>query len=110
MKKQTTKITSTIKPNPEIFNHSGVGRKGFKPLKHKEDGSNFTDIEYFELLGKRIEELDKNNSGILPVNYEKYGYDRDTVKVAKQVLQAKQEGRPDSEIKEFLSLCIDFSK
>ena len=109
MKNQVAKV-NTIKPNPSLFNHKGVGRKGFKPLKHK-DGTPLSDIEYFQLLAKRAEEIDKENAGSsLPVMYEKYGIDRDTVNIAKQVDRALKEGRPMNEIKDFLGLCIDFDK
>lgn len=105
MKKKNTPV---IRPNPQIFNKK-VGRTSFKGLKHK-DGENFTDIEYFELLAKRVEEIEKENQNNKFINYSDYGFDNDCVKVAKQINEALKEGRPQKEIKDFLALCIDFEK
>ena len=106
--KKVAKV-STIKPNPTLFNHRGVGRKGYKPLKHK-DGTPFTDIEYFELLNERVKEIEKEQAGNTFINYEEYGFDRDTVEIAKQVGKALDEKRPEKEIRDFLGACIDFNK
>lgn len=108
--KRKAKIKNTVKPNPNLFNHSKVGRTPFKPLKHK-DGSPFTDIEYFELLGKKVEELEKNNPNPnLPVDFQSHGLDPQVVAFTKTVCEAIKEGRPESEITAYITQSIDYDK
>lgn len=91
--------------NTEIFKHSKVGRGDYRGLMHS-NGRPYSDIEYFELLGRRAEELDKLNNTRMPTNYG--NYDRDVIAVAKQVVKALDEGYSHDEINHFLKQCIVF--
>lgn len=96
-----------IKPNPKLFINATVGRTAYKPLEHK-DGRQYDDVDYFELLGRKCEELDKQNPyKNVPTDYGQY--DRDVVNVAKQVCKAIDDGTPRNEIQMFLNRCIDLN-
>lgn len=91
--------------NKEVFKYSRVGRGDYRGLMHK-NGQPFSDIEYFELLGRRAIEIDKLNNTRMPTNYG--NYDRDVVAVAKQVVKALDEGYSHDEINNFIKQCIVF--
>lgn len=96
----------------KIYSKSKVGRQSFKPLLHK-DGSIYTDIEYFELLGRKaiqLEEDQKEKNPNIPVNYNDFGYDLNVMKVAKQVAKAIDENRSTEEINGFIQSCIDYNE
>ena len=100
--------TNKIKPSANLFKNSHAGRFDYNPLQHK-DGRDFDDIDYFELLGRKAIQMDKENPNPnLPTNYG--DFDRDVVDVAKQVCKAIDEGKPRTEIQQFLSMCIDIEK
>ena len=102
MKKNTSE--PKLKANPKLFDKSIVGGATYKGFKHK-DGRPFDDVDYFELLGRRCEEIDKKNkSSWLPSDYGDYS--RNVVEVAKNVCKALDEGQPRSEVAEYLKLCI----
>lgn len=108
MRKSNQKEAPKIKGNPEIFKDKRVGRSGMKPLMHK-DGTAYSDIEYFELLGRKALEMDKKNtSSVLPTNYGKY--DRQTMEFAKEVVKAIDSGVPTEEIQTYINMSIDFEK
>lgn len=95
-----------------IFNGKKSGYANLAPLNHVDSKGNVTrplkDYEYFLLLGAKAEEMDKANPfPNVPTNYG--SYDRDTVNVAKQVLQAKREGMSDRELELFVASCIDIT-
>ena len=97
-----SKITKTQK---ELFNNTKSGTLNYKKLQHK-NGKDFTDLEYFELLGRKAIEMDKMNPNPrIPTNYGEY--DRNVVMLAKQVVQALDEGMNKNEISSFISSCID---
>ena len=76
----------------------------FAQLKHKNDDP-VSDIEYFYMIAERAQEMDAQNKTNLPTNYGKY--DRDVVKVAKQVKEARDNNIPDSDIQYFIDLCMN---
>lgn len=89
-----------------LFEKRNVGRVSTKPLIHK-DGSHYTDIEYFELLGRKVIEIEKANPNPnVPINFQEYGFDRNTCEVAKCVAQAIDDKRPVEEIKNYITSCI----
>lgn len=93
-----------LKANPKLFDKSIVGGATYKGFTHK-DGRPYDDVDYFELLGRRCQEIDKhNNSKYLPSNYGDYNLQ--VVEVAKRVCKALDEGVPRSEVAEYLKLCI----
>ena len=47
-----------IKQKQKLFNGIREGRSSYKPLEHK-NGTKFNDVEYFELLGRKCIEMDK---------------------------------------------------
>lgn len=110
MKKE---ITPKLKPSEGVktkFSAQKVGISGLKPLTHKEDGTPLKDYEYLELLGRKVAEIKKTNANpSLPIDYQKYGYDKDCVQLAEQVCQAIDEGRPISEIEQYVKQSIDFN-
>lgn len=94
--------------NPALFKDAKVGRDTFKPLKHK-DGRDFTDLDYFELLGRKCIELDKENANSrLPTDYGVY--DRKVVEVAKNVCNGLDEGISKTELHNYISMCIKIDK
>ena len=104
-----SKKVNSIKPNESLFKNRPVGRNNFKPLLHK-DGRSFTDIEYFELLGRKAIEMEENNPNPrIPVNYGE-GIDRDTVAVAKEVVKAIDNGMSNKDIQSYLNVCIDLEQ
>lgn len=101
------KIKNKLKPNPNLFKDQQVGRTSFKPLKHK-DGTNFNDVEYFELLGRKCLEMDKaNKNPAIPTNYGKY--DRDVVAVAKEVVKGLDNGLSKEEVAQYIKTCVDIN-
>lgn len=105
--KKTNKVElKAVNNKDKIFKNVQVGRVALKPLSHK-DGTPFKDYEYFELLGRKCEELEKiNPNPNLPVNYQQYGFDITAVNLAKKVCEAIDENRPISEIETFVSQSI----
>lgn len=97
-----------IEPNKKLFIDKKPGIINYKPLMHK-NGRPFTDIEYFELLGRKAIELDKLNKSNLPTDYGD-GIDRDTVEVAKNVVNAIDNGISNEDITKYLSICIDLEQ
>lgn len=103
-----TQPKQKVKPNPQLFKDTRVGTLSYKPLEHK-DGTKFDDVDYFELLGRKAEEMDKQNKNPnLPTNYG--DYDRNVIEVAKQVCKGLDNGMTKSEINEYLRACIDYTK
>lgn len=101
-------MATKVKPNPNLFVDSKVGRTSFKPLKHK-DGTIYTDLDYFELLGRKCIELDRENrNSSLPTDYGTF--DRDVVKVAKEICKGIDEGMSKKELQQYLSMCIDINQ
>lgn len=95
-----------MQPNPKLFSGSKVGRTSFKPLQHK-DGTNLNDVEYFELLGRKCLEMDKNNPNKnLPTNYG--NYDRTTCELAKEVCRGIDAGMSKEELTKYIVNSIDF--
>ena len=106
--KKKVELSNKIKPNPIMFKHTSVGRNSFKALKHK-DGTPYSDVDYFELLGRKCIELDKSNRNTnVPTNYGD-NYDLSTVNVAKQVVKALDDGIARDDVAEFIKQCIDFN-
>lgn len=96
-----------VKPNPKLFAEQKVGRTSFKPLEHK-DGTKFSDVEYFELLGRKCIEMDKaNKNPSIPTDYGKY--DRDTVAVAKEVVKGIENGLSKEELTQYINRCVDLN-
>ena len=90
----------------KLFANKKVGRQSFKGLKHKEDKSDLSDLEYFELLGRRVIEMDKlNKNDNIPTNYG--NLDRNVCEVAKMICQAKDEGMSEHELNQYLQSCIE---
>lgn len=103
MRKQTSKM----KPNPKLFENQKVGRASYKPLQHK-DGRDFSDVDYFELLGRKCIEMDKQNKNpAIPTDYG--DFDRDVVAVAKQVVYGLDNGLSKSELTQYLNRCVDLN-
>lgn len=102
--------TKVIKqrPNANIFGDTCVGRKNFKPLQHK-DGTNFSDVEYLELLGRKAIEMDKaNNNPRIPTDYG--NFDRETVNLAKEVVKGIDNGFSKEELQKYICNCVDYTK
>lgn len=107
-KKQPIKVKQ--KAPSGIFERASVGRVSTKPLIHK-NGSHYRDIEYFELLGRRCVEIEKANPNPnIPVDYQKYGFDRNVCEVAKTIVKAIDEKRPTEEIESYLQRCINIDE
>lgn len=88
----------------KTFGKSRVGRNGYKPLKHK-NGKIFTDLDYFELLGRKCLQMDNENPNKnLPTDYGKL--DRDCVKVAKEVVRGLDNGMSRREVERYIQMCI----
>ena len=101
-------VVKKVEKRPDLFEGQAVGRLGFKPLIHK-DGTPFDDVDYFELLGRKAISLEKENtSKNLPTDYG--NYDRATINVAKQVVQAIDEKMPKNDILKFINMCIEYGK
>lgn len=104
-RKQPIKVKA--KAPSGLFEKSSVGRVSTKPLIHK-DGSHYSDLDYFELLGRKCIELEKNNPNPnLPINYNELGFDRNVVEVAKCVVQAIDDKRPRQEIESYIKSCVN---
>lgn len=98
---------SKIKPNPKLFENQRVGRTSYKPLEHK-DGTKFSDVDYFELLGRKCIEMDKaNKNPSIPTDYG--NYDRDVVAVAKEVVRGLDSGLSKQELTQYLNRCVDLN-
>lgn len=92
------------------FSNQQVGRVCMKPLKHK-DGTIYSDVDYFELLGRKCIELEKNNPNPnLPIDYLAMGYDRDCVELSKNIVKAIDEKIPKTQIQEYLKRCINYNE
>lgn len=108
MKKQTNTIVSQemkARANKLFAGAKKDGIQSFKPLQHK-DGRKFTDIEYFELLGRKCLEKDKlNRNPNLPTDYGEY--DRNVCEVAKEVCKGIDSGMTNEELQTYLDMCID---
>lgn len=96
---------SQMRPNPKIFNESSKsGFAQFSPLQHK-NGKPLSDVEYMCLLAERAEQIEaEHDSKNTPVNYGLL--DRDVVTLAKKIKAAKDENIPESDILNFLEMCI----
>lgn len=92
-----------------IFKNMRSGRNSFAPLKHK-NGKAFSDLDYFELLGRKCQEIEKNHTNKkMPVDYG--NYDIEVVKVAKDVVNALDSGEYSrKDVAEYLTQIIDFKK
>lgn len=112
MKKKV--ITPKIKPSDAItkkLSAQKVGRMGMKPLTHKEDGTPLKDYEYFELLGRKVKELEEANPNPnLPVNFKDYGFDDTSVELARKVVEAIDDKRPISEIEQYVKNSINYDE
>lgn len=98
------KKVNKIKPNPNLFKNTHVGRNTYKGLVHK-DGTPFDDVDYFELLGRKCIELDKQNSNKrLPTDYG--SYDLETVKMAKEICKGIDSGMNKKELTQYISQSI----
>lgn len=111
MKKQTnTTVNAEMKARANRL-FAGAKKDGimsFKPLQHK-DGRKFTDIEYFELLGRKCIEKDKlNPNPKLPTDYG--NYDRNVCEVAKEICKGIDAGLSNEELQTYLDMCIDREK
>lgn len=73
-------------------------------LTHK-NGTRLSDLEYFELLGRKCIEIDKKNtSSYMPSDYG--SYDVQVVAVAKDICKALDEGIPRKELADYLKQII----
>lgn len=107
MRTKNTTINK-IKPNDKLFKDKQVGRLNFKGLKHK-NGTPFSDLDYFELLGRECIELDKKNSSkVIPTDYG--NYDREVVQVAKEIVKGLDNGISKDDLNKYLQRCIDIEK
>lgn len=89
----------------QLFKNQNTGRIQFKGLKHKEDGTDLSDLEYFELLGRKAIKMDEeNNNPRVPTNYGKL--DRNVVEVAKNICKGIDEGMSVNDLNDYLHACI----
>lgn len=94
------------KANPSLFRGIREGRASYKPLEHK-NGQKFSDVDYFELLGRKCLEMDKaNKNPSLPTNYG--NYDKATCHVAKEICRGIDEGMSKEELQQYLDTCINY--
>lgn len=93
----------------KLANFAGVkpGLKAFRPLKHKKTGKPLTDVEYFDLLGRKCESMDKANKTNIATDYGPYP--REVCELAKTVSKALREGSTSAEVQQYLNRCIDYS-
>ena len=104
--KRKMNVQKKVKPNPALFRDVREGRTSYKPLEHK-NGKKFTDIEYFELLGRKCLEMDKaNKNPALPTNYGKY--DHATCFVAKEICKGIDAGMSNEDLQQYLDTCINY--
>ena len=76
----------------------------------RKDGSIYTDVDYFELLGRKALEMEKNNPNPkLPVNYGE-GVDVECVKLAKEVVKGLDAGMSHDELNQYLNTCIKYDE
>lgn len=98
-------MSKISKSQKELFNNSKSGVLNYKKLKHK-NGDEFTDLDYFELIGRKAIEMDEQNPNPrIPTNYGEL--DRNVVEVAKQVVKALDDGMNKNDVAQFISNCID---
>lgn len=96
-----------LKPNPKLFDKSKVGYSSFQPLLHK-DGSVYSDVEYFELLGRKCIEMDEQNKNkSIPTDYG--DYDRNVVTLAKEVVKGIDNGISKKELTQYINRCVDYT-
>lgn len=94
------------KPYDKLFANKQVGRQTFKGLKHKDTNEPLNDLEYFELLGRKAIEMDKENPyPNMPTDYG--NMDRNVVEVAKTICKGLDEGRTKTEMSKYLQACIE---
>lgn len=93
----------------QLFKNKRPGRIDYKGLRHKEDGSDLKDIEYFEMLGRKAIKMDEENTNPrLPTNYG--DLDRNVVEVAKTICKGIDEGISVNELNQYLQACIDIEQ
>ena len=91
----------------QLFNKQRPGRLHAKGFKHKEDGTDLTDLEYFELLGRKAIKMDEENPNPnIPTNYGKL--DRNVVEVAKNICKGIDEGMSVNDLNNYLQACIQW--
>lgn len=94
------------KPYDKLFADNKPGRQIFKGLKHKDTNEPLTDLEYFEVLGRKAIEMDKENPyPNVPTDYG--NMDRNVVEVAKTIVKGLDEGKTKSEMNQYLQSCIE---
>lgn len=93
----------------KLFGNKKVGRSSFRGLKNKETKQPLTDLEYFELLGRKAIKMDEENPNKnIPTDYK--GLNRDVVNVAKTICQAIDEGMSKTELTNYLQTCIEIEE
>lgn len=101
------KTVNKLKPNPKLFENSKVGYSTFRPLQHK-DGTDYDDVDYFELLGRKCLEMDKENKNpSIPTDYG--NYDPNAVALGKEVVKGIDNGMTKKELKQYIARCVDFN-
>ncbi len=100
------KTINKIKSNPKLFAKSKSGYSSYRPLQHK-DGSNYDDVDYFELLGRKCIEMDKqNHNPAIPTDYG--DYDANAVALGKEVVKGIDNGMSKEDLKQYIARCIDY--
>ena len=95
----------------KIYKNSKVGLGSFKPLIDKETKQPLKDIDYFELLGRKVEQLEEERPNKnIPINFASMGYDPSAVQVAKCVCKAIDEKRPKWEIEDYIKSCVQYEE
>ena len=95
----------------KIYKNSKVGMGSFKPLIDKETKQPLKDIDYFELLGRKVEELEQQRlNKEIPINYASMGYDPNAVTIAKSVCKAIDQNRPKWEIEDYIKACVVYEE
>ena len=95
----------------KIYKNSKVGLGSFKPLIDKETKQPLKDVDYFELLGRKVEELEEQRTNkAIPINYASMGYDPNAIQIAKCVCKAIDEKRPKWEIEDYIKSCVVYEE
>lgn len=84
------------------------GKTSFKPLKHKENKTIFTDLDYLIALGKAIsEEGDAYKLEHPYIEYHKEGIDAEVQKFAQIIYKGYCDGIPRKDLEEYIKKSIN---
>lgn len=89
------------------FDRVKTGYGGYTPLKHK-DGKALSDIEYFELLGRKAIEMDSENSRYPNIPTDYGAFDNECVALAKEIVRGIDDGMSNHDLQQYLNSCIKY--